>query len=242
MSGGATALARDDLELSSASKLADMCRLLSEHNLIGMFGHVSIRIAGTSRMLISPGAGSDKSNVRPTDLFIMDLDGTVLYNPGAEVPIEWRIHTRIHSDREDAVCVAHLHGHHATVLGIARKELRPMFTQAAFLCETTPVWDDARLVMSEAQAASLSKTMGNNAVVQMRGHGSVVVGRSAEEAFFNSIFMEQNARYQLEAGAIGEAFEIDPQQARECMVATRNDRLYRLVWAYHDKKSRDSKR
>jgi ribulose-5-phosphate 4-epimerase/fuculose-1-phosphate aldolase len=221
-----------------AEKLAVMCRMLGHHELIGMFGHVSLRIPETELMMISPGAGADKSAVAVDDLFLFRLDGEMLHHPGGTIPIEWRIHTQIHRDRPDAMCVAHLHAHHATLLGIARKALRPVFTHGAFLCDGAPTWDDARLVVEDGQAASLSRALGAADVVQMRGHGSVVVGRSAEEAFFSSLFLEQNARFQIEADAIGGAHELDPAIARDCADGTRNDRLYGLVWRYHELKSR----
>jgi ribulose-5-phosphate 4-epimerase/fuculose-1-phosphate aldolase len=67
--------------------------MLSHQGTIGMFGHVSIRVPGTNRVFISPGASTEKTTVRPKDIFVFDVDGTIVEHPGGLVPLEWRIHT-----------------------------------------------------------------------------------------------------------------------------------------------------
>lgn len=214
-----------------------MCRMLNRQGSIGMFGHVSIREAGTSRVFISPGAGSDKGAVLPEHVFLFDLDGTILQHPGGEVPLEWRIHTQIHADRPDAMCVVHLHARYATLLGIAGRDLEPVFLHGSFLQSGVPTWDEPRLVLDMDQAASLSRTLGGSVAVQMRGHGTVVVGDTPESAFFACTFLEENARNQVEAGAIGGAIRLSERDAIDCAKGTRNERLFRLLWEYHARRT-----
>jgi hypothetical protein len=42
-------------------KLAVMCRIVGMQGSIGLFGHISIRIPGSDVVLITPGAGSEKT-------------------------------------------------------------------------------------------------------------------------------------------------------------------------------------
>ena len=167
-------------------KTATLSRMLGHQGTIGMFGHVSIRVPGTNRVFISPGASTEKSTVRPKDIFVFDVDGTIVEHPGGLVPLEWRIHTQIHRDRPDAMCIAHLHAPHARALGIAGKEVVPVFLHGSFLRGGVPTWDNPRLVVTDEQAADLSRALGNKMAVQMRGHGSVVVGATAEETGANA--------------------------------------------------------
>jgi len=76
--------ATDHLETESdlRSKVAVMCMMLSLQGSIGMFGHVSIRVPGTDRVLLSPGAGSEKGAVKPEDVFVFHLNGEILEHPG----------------------------------------------------------------------------------------------------------------------------------------------------------------
>jgi ribulose-5-phosphate 4-epimerase/fuculose-1-phosphate aldolase len=218
-------------------KTATITRMLNLQGSIGMFGHVSVRVPGTDRILISPGGGIEKSTVQPQDLFVFDIGGDIIERPpGGHIPIEWRIHTRIHRDRPDAMCVAHLHARHATALGIAGHEIVPVFLHGAFLRDGVPTWDNPRLVMTDEQAADLSRTLGDKIAVQMRGHGSVVVGESAEAAFFAATFLEENACKQLDAALVGGAIALSREEALDCGKATYNQRLFDLLWSYYERK------
>lgn len=217
-------------------KTAIMARILNLQGTIGMFGHVSIRVPGTTRMLISPGASTDKATVMPQDIFVFDLDGTILEHPGGLVPIEWRIHTQIHRDRPEAMCVAHLHAPHAVALGIARRDIVPVFLHGAFLAGGVPTWNNPRLVLDQSQAADLSRTLGSHIVAQMRGHGSVVVGETPEAALFACTFLEENAQKQLQAEIMGGAIPLTPDEAADCAAHTFVPRLFPLLWAFYERK------
>jgi ribulose-5-phosphate 4-epimerase/fuculose-1-phosphate aldolase len=217
-------------------KTATLSRMLGHQGTIGMFGHVSIRVPGTSRVFISPGASTEKTTVRPKDIFVFDVDGTIIEHPGGLIPLEWRIHTQIHRDRPDAMCIAHLHAPHARALGIAGKEVVPVFLHGSFLRGGVPTWDNPRLVVTDEQAADLSRALGGKMAVQMRGHGCVVVGGTAEEAFFACTFLEENAGIQLQAEILGGTIPLSADEARDCAEGTFNPRLFPLLWKFYERK------
>jgi len=225
-----------DDETSLRRKTATLTRMLNLQGTIGMFGHVSVRVPGTDRILLSPGGGTDKATVQPDDVFVFDLDGNILHHPGGPIPLEWRIHTRIHRDRPECMCIAHLHARHATALGIAGHDIVPVFLHGSFLHGGVPTWNNPRLVVNDEQAADLSRALGDKIAVQMRGHGSVVVGESAEAAFFGCTFLEENACKQFEAEIIGGAIALSADEARDCSASTYNPRLFNLLWSYYERK------
>src|ERR1700722_4955619 len=141
-----------DEEWALRRKLAILCRILGMQNSIGLYGHVSIRVPDTDLVLMTPGAGSRKNRVRTDQIFVFDLGGAILHHSGGDhpmqIPIEFRIHTQIHKDRQEILCVAHLHAHASTLMGIARKDIVPVFSQGWVAHEGIPVWDDPRLVMN----------------------------------------------------------------------------------------------
>src|SRR5262249_18067284 len=149
------------------------------------------------------GAGSRKASVRVDQIFVFNLAGKLLYHPGGDrpmqIPAEWRIHTQIHKDREEILCVAHLHARASILMGIADKPIEPIYSQGGAVAGGTPTWDDPRMVLDAPAAVSLSQKLGKHTAVQMRGHGSVVVGETAEFCLQNCIFMEENAQYQIDA-------------------------------------------
>jgi ribulose-5-phosphate 4-epimerase/fuculose-1-phosphate aldolase len=101
-----------------------------------------------------------------------------------------------------------------------------------------PTWDNPRLVVMDSQAADLSRALGNHRVAQMRGHGSVVVGATAEEAFFACTFLEENAQIQLQAEIMGGAIPLSEDEARDCAAGTFNPRLFALLWTFYENKVR----
>jgi len=70
----------------------------------------------------------------------------------------------------------------------------------------------------------------------MRGHGNVVVGATAEEAFFACTFLEENAQIQLQAEIAGGAIPLSDDEARDCAEATFNPRLFALLWTFYERK------
>ena len=217
-------------------KTATLTRILGLQGTIDMFGHVSIRVPGTDRVFISPGASTEKTTVRPQDIFVFDVGGTITEHPGGLIPLEWRIHTQIHRDRPDVMCVAHLHAPHARTLAIAGKPLVPVFLHGSFLRGGVPTWDNPHLVVNDEQAADLSRTLGDKMVVQMRGHGCVVAGETAEQALFACTFLEENAGIQVQADSLGGAIPLTAEEARDCAAGTFNPRLFSLLWDFYERK------
>lgn len=88
-------------------------------------------------------------------------------------------------------------------------------------------------------AADLSAALGNKIAVQMRGHGTVVCGETPELAFFFSLFLEENARQQAQAAALGGAVPLTPEHAIACDNSTAgNAGLVERVWGYHASRAR----
>jgi L-ribulose-5-phosphate 4-epimerase len=225
-----------DREWELRRKLAILCRILGIQGSIGLFGHVSIRVPDTDVVLLTPGAGSRKTRVRTDQIFAFDLGGTILHHPGGDkpmqIPIEWRIHTQIHKDRPEILCVAHLHARASTLMGIAGREIVPVFSQGAVAYGGVPTWDDPRLVLDDAAASGLSRTLANHAACQMRGHGSVVVGETPEVCLQVCTHIEENAQYQIDAAALGGAKPFAPEMLAQLAAQRGRTTGTQLLWSY----------
>jgi ribulose-5-phosphate 4-epimerase/fuculose-1-phosphate aldolase len=92
-------------------------------------------------------------------------------------------------------------------------------------------------VVTDDQAGDLSRMLGHHCAAQMRGHGSVVVGASAEEAFFACTFLEENAQIQLQADINGGGVPLSEEEARDCRTGTFNPRLFALLWHFYERKA-----
>jgi L-ribulose-5-phosphate 4-epimerase len=225
-----------DQEWELRRKLAILCRILGLQGSIGLFGHVSIRVPDTDIVLLTPGAGSRKTRVRTDQIFAFDLGGTILHHPGGDkpmqIPIEWRIHTQIHKDRPEILCVAHLHARASTLMGIAGREIVPVFSQGAVVHGGVPTWDDPRLVLDDAGASGLSRTLGTHVACQMRGHGSVVVGETPEVCLQVCTHIEENAQYQIDAVSLGGAKPFAPEMLAQLAAQRGRTTGTQLLWNY----------
>lgn len=218
-------------------KLATLCRIAASLGYIAEFGHISLRVAGTDIVLLTPGAGALKSTVTAEQIFVYDLNGKNLFHPnGLNVPIEFLIHTRIHRDRPEMLCVAHFHAEHSRLLGVVDRPLVPVIGQAIYLHKGVPTWDDPSLVVSDAQAASLSDTLADRPACLMRGHGSVVVGETAELALMNVYSLEENARVQIAAEPFGGPVPFSPEiieKTTRARTAIRHE-VATILWTYFE--------
>jgi ribulose-5-phosphate 4-epimerase/fuculose-1-phosphate aldolase len=226
-----------DDEMVLRKKLAIMCRVLGMQESIGLYGHVSIRVPDTDIVLMTPGAGTRKTRVRTDQIFVFDLAGNILYHPGGDrpmqIPAEWRIHTQIHKDRPEIGSVAHLHARASILMGLAGRDIVPVYSQGGVIAGGVPTWDDPRMVLDDESALALSKTVGKAMACQMRGHGSVVLGEVAETCLQACIFMEENAQFQIDAEALGGCKPF-PKEMWDGIAAQRRGRFAsNLVWNYY---------
>lgn len=222
-------------------KLAIMCRVLGAQGSIGLYGHVSIRVPDSDIVLITPGAGIEKTLVRIDQIFVFTLDGRMLYRPGGDAPIqipaEWRIHTQIHRDRPEIGCVAHLHARASTLIGLVGRDIEPVYSQGSFLVGGVPTFDDPKMVLDDASAERLSAALGKKAwACQMRGHGSVVVGENHEHALAFCTFIEENCQYQIDAQPFGGIKKFPPGVWEGLAAERRGSWGGKLVWDYWERR------
>ncbi len=118
-----------------------------------------------------------------------------------------------------AVC----HHHAAAVLPfcVAGKPIVPVFHIGATIGEQTPFWDQHDefgdtnlLVVKPEEGQSLARALGKHSVVLMRRHGATVVGGGLKELVSRSIFLCQNAEYQMRAYMLGAPSPLRPGEVK----------------------------
>jgi HCOMODA/2-hydroxy-3-carboxy-muconic semialdehyde decarboxylase len=182
-------------------ELAAATRILAHHNLIGMFGHVSVLTDDPERYLICPGAGTRKDRCRAEDIIELDLDAE--FKPG--LPLELYMHAEAHRQQPERIgSLIHVHSPALTALsGLAEVPTDLLMLHAAFWPERMPVWDDPELVRSYDLAEKMMQLIGDEALLLLRWHGAVIVGQTLKEAVFRAILAETHARVLLDALATG---------------------------------------
>lgn len=216
-------------------QVAMAVRLLENIKLLDMNGHVSCRIPGTDHILINSRKAS-RASVSVADIVMCDLDGNLIEG-GTEPPSEYHIHTEIFKKRSDVFSVVHNHPHYQTVLGIADVAMKPVFGIGSFV-DHVPVYEKSSLVNTAEMGAELAEMLGSGITVQLRHHGTVVVGESVKSAFARSVFIEENAKKHYDALLLGKGIRVlegaNLERTRE---SNWQPSIIQKIWTYHEEKA-----
>jgi len=191
------------------AELALANRILGYEGVIDAFGHVSIRHPhDPGRYLLA--RSRSPALVEPDDILEYTLDSEPVKPPTTRQYSERVIHGCIYEVRSDVIAVCHHHAPAVLPFCIAEKPIRPVFHLGAAVGEETPFWDQHDefgntnlLVVKPEEGRSLARALGPHSVVLMKRHGATVVGRTLKDLVLRSLFLCQNAEYQLRAQILG---------------------------------------
>ncbi|GAA2880840.1 hypothetical protein GCM10010472_43600 [Pseudonocardia halophobica] len=193
-----------------AADLVAANRILAMEGVVDAFGHVSVRHPDDANVYVI-GRSLSPEQMTAGDLQAFFLDGERADDDDRVPYAERAIHGAVYEARPDVAAICHNHSPSVIPFGVTGVPLRPILHTAALLGADVPVWDirdgdgdTDMLVRSMASGRSLATALGTARVALMRGHGSVVAGRSLREIVTTAIYMEQNAALQLQAMALGQ--------------------------------------
>jgi HCOMODA/2-hydroxy-3-carboxy-muconic semialdehyde decarboxylase len=213
-----------DVDPQLLQDLVDANRILFDQRVLDAFGHVSVRHPRRAdRFLLSRNLAPALVGV--DDIQTFDLDGNVV-DDDRRVYLERFIHGEIYRARPEVMAV--VHSHSASVVpfsAVASVAFRPVSHMCGFLGKGAARFEirdfagDASdlLVRNRMLGAALARSLGNDPVVLMRGHGSTVVGPSLKHAVFRAVYTEVNARLLSEALRLGDVECLSPGEARATM-------------------------
>jgi HCOMODA/2-hydroxy-3-carboxy-muconic semialdehyde decarboxylase len=183
-------------------------RILANENVLDGLGHISVRHhQNPNRFLLARDVAP--ALVTAADLIEYDLDG----NPVSDKRQGYQeryIHSAIYKARPDVQSIVHAHTPSVLAFAISNIPLRPIYHMAAFLAGGVPNYEIRKvqgstgmLVNNNTLGDALAQTLGDKPVALMRGHGVVIVGPNIPEAVSRSIFLDVNARVQIQAMSLG---------------------------------------
>ncbi|MGC5255741.1 class II aldolase/adducin family protein [Gordonia sp. DT218] len=211
MSSDELALRRD---LAAAYRL---CALWGWDDLI--YSHISARLPGPEHhFLVNPlGLGFDE--ITASSLVKIDLDGNVIgdtsHSPNAAGFV---IHGAIHSAREDAQCVMHLHTEAGMALSIMADGLLPLTQHAMRFHGRLGYHDYEGIALDEDEKHRLIADLGTSIGLILRNHGTITVGRSVAHAVIEGFYLEKASRAQLLALSSNQSLVTPPTEVIESTV------------------------
>ncbi len=190
-------------------ELALANRILAHEGVLDAFGHVSVRHpTDPGRYLLS--RSRSPLLIEPDDILEYTLDSAPVRPAKVHLYAERVIHGCIYQARSDVMAVCHHHAPAIMPFAIAGKPIVPVFHLGATIGEDLPFWDQYDefgdtnlLVVKPEEGQSLARALGRHNAVLLNRHGATVVGSGLKELVSRSIFMCQNADYQLRTLALG---------------------------------------
>jgi L-ribulose-5-phosphate 4-epimerase len=211
-------------------QLADALSMMERAEVIDFNGHMSCRIPGTPHILINSGK-SVRSSLRPEDIIAIDLDGKPLEGDVVP-PMEFPLHSAIYRRRPDVNAVAHTHPLWSTLFSSVGKPVLPVTMQAAVMGPVQTFPKTASINRRDL-AEELAAALGPHRVIVLRSHGAVTVGADVVESFVLAIYLEETARRQYLARAIGEPYVLTAEEVETIGANLRRPHLLQKVWDYH---------
>ncbi len=185
-------------------------RIVAREEVVDAFGHVSLRDpSNPERYFMS--RSLSPALVTEADLMEFRLDGEPVDQRDRRMYAERAIHGALYEARPDVNAVVHNHSLAVIPFGVTNTPIRPIFHMATGIGQAVPIWDirdnfgeTNLLVVTMDQGRDLAKAVGAGRVALMRGHGCVVAGPNLREAVIVSIYLQINAKLQMDAMRMGE--------------------------------------
>jgi HCOMODA/2-hydroxy-3-carboxy-muconic semialdehyde decarboxylase len=159
--------------------------------------------------------------VEKEDILEYTLDSKAIDSRGFRLFGERPIHGCIYRGRPDVMAVCHNHAYGLLPFAITNTVMRPAIHMASAIGEEVHTWDirdefgeTNLLVTTNEMGDSLAEFLGNRAAALMRGHGSVVVGKSIPEMVFIAYYLQINAEVLIHAEKLGEIEYLSPQEVK----------------------------
>jgi ribulose-5-phosphate 4-epimerase/fuculose-1-phosphate aldolase len=207
-----------DPVLEARVDLAAALRLAVRNGLHeGICNHFSLAVPGAKdRFLINPW-GAHWSEVRASDLLVVDSDGKLISGAIEPEPTAFYIHSRIHRGNPKAACVLHTHMPHATALTLLQSGRIEWIAQAAVrFYGNVAYYDDYNgLVLDDEEGDRICDALGDKRVLFLANHGVIVVGETVARAFNDLYYLERVCQAQILAMQTGRPLRYLSQEVLE---------------------------
>ncbi|HWH78937.1 MAG TPA: class II aldolase/adducin family protein [Candidatus Binatus sp.] len=180
--------------------LISASRILSQQKLVEGFGHVSARIPGTDRFIITPRISL--ALVQETELLTMNLNGEVVDGQHA-APFEALLHSSIMKAKPRINAITRIHARIANIFSVTDRKLEPVHNHGSFFAGGVPLFATPDLISTAQLGEQVAQLIADKPAILLRGNGQVTVGRTIPEAVMMAIYLEEAAEVLFGALQIG---------------------------------------
>ncbi len=194
------------------------CDLAATYRLCALYGwtdlvftHISARLPdedGEERFLINP-YGVMFDEMTASSLVKIDMSGVPQQEtPYFTNPAGFTIHSAVHSAREDAGCVIHVHTPYGVAVSVQKEGLR-RFTQFSMQVHDDLAYHDYEgIALDLDERERLIADIGDKSLLMLRNHGTLTIGRNCALAFLRMYLLENACKTQILAQAVGDRSQL----------------------------------
>lgn len=192
-----------------------LCALFGWNDYI--FTHISVRLPGDDRHYLINPFGLFFDEITASSLVKIDADGEILldetglgYNIGGYV-----IHGAVHSARDDAHCVIHLHTNEGVAVSGQKDGLLPLNQDSMSLLPDLAYHDFEGIALDTDERERLVEHIGDKNAVILRNHGLLTMGADVASAFSKMYALQKSCAMQVMTLAGGVEIGYPSQEAQD---------------------------
>ncbi len=186
-------------------RLAAAYRLFAHYQFdMGGAGHITVRDPQYPEHFWVNPVGVHFSQIRVSDLLLVNEAGEVLEGEGLLNQAAFTIHAALHKARPDVVASAHAHSLYGKAWSSLGRLLDPLTQDACAFYQNHAVFNDyTGVVLDASEGERIAQVLGQHKALILQNHGLLTVGQTVEAAVWRYIAMDNAAHTQLLAEAAG---------------------------------------
>ena len=171
----------------------------------GICNHFSLLVPGTTDQFLLNPQGIHWSEIRASDIIIVDPDGNLIDGKHKAEPTAFFIHSRIHLSRPSAKCIMHTHMPYATALCCAEGGKLEWCSQGAMRYYGRVAYDGAYngLALDDAEGDRMCSFLKDADVLFLANHGVIVTADDIALCFDDLYYLERCCMHQVLAQSTG---------------------------------------
>ncbi|MBU6319878.1 MAG: class II aldolase/adducin family protein [Alphaproteobacteria bacterium] len=179
--------------------LAALYRLVAAYGWDdAIFTHISARVPGPEHHFLINPYGMFFGEITASSLVKIDLEGNIVEPSDYFVnPAGFTIHSAIHSAREDAKFVLHLHTDQGVAVSAQNEGLLPLSQHALIALPHLSYHDYEGIALDLDERERLVADLGSKKLMLLWNHGTLAVGETAAECWMGIFYLERACRMQV---------------------------------------------
>jgi ribulose-5-phosphate 4-epimerase/fuculose-1-phosphate aldolase len=182
-----------------------------------VYTHISARVPGPEHHFLINPYGLYFDEITASSLVKIDVEGNILQETEYFInPAGFTIHSAVHTSRDDAHYVMHLHTDQGVAVSAQAEGLLPLSQHALIILPNVAYHDYEGIALNHDERSRLVADLGESNTMILRNHGTLAVGKTAADCWISMYYLEKSCLQQVMALSAGrDGLLIAPKSAQD---------------------------